>query len=151
VVGPTGTSTQFIGATYTFNVPGKVYGVRFYRQWGAENSCYGMFWTDTHNKYLRGFSYHQLAASAARWNNVWFHPTIRIVPNDLYRVGVLFFLGDFYRTNNVLSAVGTPVFHGHIGLVSSWQTSNLDPANPGTSITQNTNANAVDVLFQPDV
>jgi hypothetical protein len=58
----------------------------------------------------------------------------------------MFLPGGYFRTNNAL--VGGAVTNNGITLIQGWQSTALFPFN--TSLTLNANANAVDILFQPD-
>jgi hypothetical protein len=61
-------------------------------------------------------------------------------------LGAMFLPGGYFRTNNAL--VGGAVTNNGITLIQGWQSTALFPFN--TSLTLNANANAVDILFQPD-
>jgi hypothetical protein len=89
--------------------------------------------------------YHQLAAHAAQWNQAWIHPNFRPTINTDYAILALFIGGGFYRTN---AALASAVTRTGIRFVSSFQSTSLDL--PAASFAENTNANAVDVLFLPD-
>jgi hypothetical protein len=89
--------------------------------------------------------YLQLAAHAAQWNQVWLHPNFRPTVNQDYAVLALFVGGGFYRTNNALVS---PVTRTGIRFVSSFQVNSLDLR--AATFTENTNANAVDILYLPD-
>jgi hypothetical protein len=130
----------------TFTVPGRVQGIRFYDAWGGEGSTLVvmMDWATTRMYRLAG-KYHQLASHAAQWNNVWIHPNFRPTVNTDYAILALYIGGSFFRNN---AALASPVTRTGIRFVSSFQSTSLDLAS--ATFTENTNANAIDVLFLPD-
>jgi hypothetical protein len=144
--GPTGTSTTWIGVRLTFTVAGRVQGIRFYDAWGGQGSTLVvmMDWATTRMYRMAGF-YHQLALHSAQWNNVWIHPNFRPTVNTDYAILALFVGGGFYRNN---AALTSPVTRTGIRFVSSFQVNSLDLGS--ATFTENTNANAVDVLYLPD-
>lgn len=85
------------------------------------------------------------AAATPKWHHLWFGKPIRIVVGDTYRLAAVFVGGGFYRTN---AALTSPVTRNGIQFLNSWQTTSLDIGN--AILTTNTNANALDVLFQAD-
>jgi len=89
--------------------------------------------------------YRALAASGSRWNRVFLRPWFRVVPNHDYAMFALYVGGGFARNN---SALASPVTHNQITFKSSFQTTALDGI--GASLSENSNANAIDVLFKAD-
>jgi hypothetical protein len=84
--------------------------------------------------------------SVSKWVQAWIRPTYRVEVGPIYRLAVCFIGGHFFRNSNTL--LSAPVTNNNITFNDSFQTTSLDIA--GTAITTNKNANAVDVLFQPD-
>lgn len=150
VVGPTGTATTWVCARYVFARPGRLFGVRFYDGFSNVSGVLVGVFSDpgASQEWFDCGVFVSQGALSARWNNIWLHPAKHIDTADIYSVCALYRGGGFYRTNNRVTSLGTPVFHGDIGLRSSFQSTNLDPGN--VAITENLNANAVDVLFQAD-
>jgi hypothetical protein len=148
--GPTGTSTTWVGVKLRFTVPGRVFGLRMFDTTASSGSpgyTYGVLTSEFPQPGDRGGAVYQaLSLSLALgFHNLWFGKPFRITVGDTYRLGVLYVGGGFYRTN---SALASAVTRNGITFVSSFQLTTLDLANATT--TDNTNANAVDVLFLPD-
>lgn len=149
VVGPTGTATTWVGARYVFNAPGRIFGLRFYDGFAANDSVRGLLWRDSDRNYLRSVVYlHAAGSAAAAWRNCWFHPVFRVDLADIYQVAFCYRAGGFYRTNAQVPSLAAPVFHGPVGLRSSFTITNIDPAPQG--IVENLNAHAIDVLYLAD-
>lgn len=135
-----------MGVRLRFTVAGRVQGLRFYDAWGGEGSTIlGLIDWATPRMHRMFTRYHQRAAHAAQWNQAWIHPNFRPVVNQDYAVVALYIGGGFYRTNTALASAVTRT---GITFVSSFQSTSLDL--PAASFAENTNANAVDVLFLPD-
>lgn len=151
-VGPTGTATTWVAARYVFNAPGRIFGVRFWDAFGSGPAgvLVGIFSDVSSQEWFDAGVYFKPSGLIlpSGWKNIWLRPAKRVDTADIYTVCALYRGGGFFRTNNAVPVLGTPVFHGHIGLRSSFQSTNLDPGN--TSFAENLNANAVDVLFQAD-
>lgn len=150
IVGPTGTATTWVCARYVFNTTGRIVGLRFYDGFAAESGVLvGVFYDlSATNQWFDAGVYVAQGSMSNGWRNIWLRPWKRIDTSKIYTVAALYRGGGFFRSNNQVASLGTPVFHGNIGLRSSFQSTNLDPAN--VAISENLNANAVDVLFEPD-
>jgi hypothetical protein len=127
-------------------VPGRVQGLRFYDSWGGLESTLVLMtdWASNREYHLVGI-YQQLASAAAQWNNVWIHPNFRINTTDDYAIMAMYRGGGFFRNN---AALASPVTRTGIQFKSGFQSTSLDVRS--ASFAENTNANAVDVLFLPD-
>jgi len=146
--GPTGTSTTWVGVALKFTAAGRVAGFRAYDSTGSSlQTVTCLLIDDTLSaatikavgimRYGPGLT--------ARWHQTWFRPWTRITVGNTYRLAVLYVGGGLFRTNNSLNS--GPVTHNNIQFVNSFQSTALDLA--GASLTLNTNANAVDLLFYP--
>lgn len=151
-VGPTGTSTTWVCARYQFNTSGRIFGVRFYDGFSAHEGTPVLIVSDEagSQQYFDGgvYFYYSTLPSSAAWRNIWLRPAKPVVTTAIYTVMALYKGGGFYRKNNQVTSLGTPVYNGHIGLRSSMQLTGTDPSS--ASFVENLNANAVDVLFLPD-
>lgn len=144
--GPVGTASTYVGLRLSFTAPGRVMGFRAYRDANSSNSGQVLFW-DTAGIMLGAVMLKDvLITPSARWQNVWVRPSIRISTSADYHLGVMFQGAHYYRRNTYLS--GGPVAVGHITVENGWQSTTADVTHATPSY--NTNANAVDVLFQPD-
>lgn len=151
VVGPTGTATTWVCARYVFNAPGRIFGLRFYDGFAGKDGVLLTVVSDEtgSQRWTRANVYVASGAMANGWRQKWIRPAHRVTVGTIYTVAALYVGGGFFRTNNQVASLGTPVYHGHIGLYSSMQNTNLNL--PGSGFVENLNANAVDVLFQHDV
>jgi hypothetical protein len=131
-------------------VAGRIAGFRFYDGFvaGGNNSMLCQLWTwGTPRQALRTAPFFWHAGSVgAMWHQKWFRPWFRPTIGDDYLILVLFPGGAFYRTNTALAS--PPVTHNGISFMSSTQTTALD--QNASTLAENTNANAVDILFYPD-
>lgn len=149
--GPIGTSTTWAGVSIKFTVPGRVFGLQLYDASAGTSPFFGSTymvlisdgpgagdkWT------MAGLSFG--GTVAAKWHHLWLPKPYRVVTTDTYRLAGVFLGGGFYRTNAALTSAVT---RNGIQFLSSWQTTSLDIGN--ATLTTNTNANALDVLFQAD-
>lgn len=140
----TGTSSTWVGVEFEVTQPGRVFGFRAWMIAGGVGPPVAYLWV-ANGIFLcaKGFKDVSYPAGFAQ---TWVHPTVRLVPSTLYRVAILYVGGHFSRTASALA--GGNVTHGHITFAQSFQSTSLTPFN-GTP-TFNTNANAVDILWQPD-
>lgn len=147
--GPTGTSTTWVCVRFHVTVPGRLAGFRFYDGFiaGGDNSVVGQLWTWTPNRQiLRQGKYFWLGTGGANaWRQMWFRPWFRPVVGTDYLVAVAYSGGGFFRNN---SALASAVTRNGITFVSSAQSTALLLSL--AVLSENTNANAVDVLFYPD-
>jgi hypothetical protein len=84
-------------------------------------------------------------AAVDQWNQCFFNPWFRVEIDREYYLAVLYPLGNFFRQNSVLTS---SVRHNNIDFVHGFQSTSLGIAD--ATITENTNANAVDIIFYPD-
>lgn len=149
--GPTGTTTTWVGVRFSISAPGRITAIAFYDGWGAPNVSNNdsivllQDWTSNPRILHRAASYRSPIVSSGKWNIVWLHPLFRITPNTDYMALALYPGGGLYRNN---SALTVPVTRNNITYKSSFQSTALDVMS--ASMTENTNANAIDVLFRPD-
>jgi hypothetical protein len=80
------------------------------------------------------------------WSQTWLRPWLRIDTSHTYYVMQQFSVGLYFRNTNALA--GGPVTRNGITFQQSFQTTQLYPLK--TAPTLNSNANAIDVLFQAD-
>lgn len=147
--GPTGTSTTWVGVQLQFTVAGRVYGAQMYDATGIAPAG----WTtvafgsaDPEYPDEIGIRSICLAPSqSAKFHHLWFAKPIRVNTSDTYRVMAYYLGGGFFRTNNALTSAVT---RNGVKFLGSYQSTSLQTSF-GT-VTLNTNANAVDVLFLPD-
>lgn len=112
---------------------------------GVTQFLWAIIWSFTAGSTLRLVPMHLASDSPANeWLQAWFRPWLRVDTTSVYRVAVLCVSG--YQRQN--SALTSSVVHNSIRFLSSFQTTSINPV--GASITSNTNANGVDILFNPD-
>lgn len=148
--GPTGTTTTWVGVTAQFTVPGRVFGISMYdgvAAPSAENYTIAVLTPDGGLYPAQTAAVMKLLAPnvAAKWHHLWFHKPIRIATATDYLIAAIYIAGGLYRTNTALAA---PVTRNGITFKNSFQLTSLDIN--GAALVTNTNANAVDVLFQAD-
>lgn len=136
---------SYVGANINFLVPGRCCGFRVYVVTGAVQPVWAILWDTTTGVTMRAYQFRgDVPTAANKWLQAWFRPWLRVDTAHTYRLGVL--MGSAYRRS--VGALASPVTHNNIQFTNGWQSTSLYP--PGTTITNNTNANGVDVLFQPD-
>jgi hypothetical protein len=147
--GPTGTSTTWVGLVVRFPAAGRVFGLQFYggTDAGAGNYTLGFICPQGigYPDKLAIHGYTSPSDATARFQHLWLPRAFRVGTTEDYRMAVLYRGGGFFRTNNVLT---TPVTRNGVTLVNGFQSTALDVIS--ASVTVNANANAIDVLFQPD-
>lgn len=147
--GPTGTATTWVGVKLAFPAPGRVFGVQFYGPTGAATGNYtaGGICPDRlgYPDKMELRAYTSPDNATVRWNHMWFKRPYPVVTTQTYRIAVLYRGGGLYRTNNALTSAVT---RNGIQFLHGFQSTALDMW--GLLVTENANANAVDVLFQPD-
>lgn len=134
-----------MGVTLAFTVPGKLLGFRFYKENGDifqvnaaiyDNSLF--FFRATKAFYPATY------AGPTGWQQAWICPQWRVDTTLEYRM--IFGCFSYYYRNN--GALSSPVTHNGIQFRNSFTSTVISTiAVPPTT---NTNANAIDVLFQPD-
>lgn len=153
--GPTGAATTWVGVRFHVTVAGRICGMRFYdgfanpdevllvvMDWATGNVVGSTSRTAALAKWFQW----KTGSIGNQWQQTWVRPWFRPVVNRDYLVAAIYKGGGFFRTNAALAA--PPVTHGHIAYMSSFQTTSLDLS--AASLAENTNANAVDILFQED-
>lgn len=133
----------YVCGAFQFTTAGRVAGFRIYLPSGDTIHHWVIFWDVTAGVIARTLEFSDLHGSGL-WVNTWTKKWYRITVGNVYRVAVLMGVG-YQRTN---SALVTPVTHGHITFVSSFQTTAIDPTNISPSVL--TNANGITPLFYPD-
>jgi hypothetical protein len=137
---------SYVGVTFNVAVAGRLFGFRAYLLTGVFAPAWGVLWDTTTGSivYARHF-FQQSVAPGPIWYQQWMRPTLRMVLGHNYRLAVL--MGGQYARQN--AALVGPVTHTNIQFVNSFQSTAIEPHQ--ATIVTNTNANGVDVLFQPDV
>jgi hypothetical protein len=118
-----------------------------YRTANDSQSHVAVFSTDGDHTLLAAKAFFDNEVLTAQWQQAWLHPTVRVNTTTRYRVSILFPQGHYFRRNGYLPG-GIGVTVGDIRFMAGYQFTGLDVS--GASPTMNTNANAVDVLFQAD-
>jgi hypothetical protein len=138
-------ATSWIGVTFKLTALGRIAGMRMYIPSGETAPAWGVIYDLNNFSPLRAVVFRQdVTPPVNGWMNAWFRPWLRINTTDSYRV-MIQQGGGYSRTNTALASTVT---HNHVSFLNSFQSTSLYP--PGATITTNTNANGVDVLFQPD-
>ena len=137
-------AATWIGGSFTINVPGRIFGMRFYCDRVNDPPRLGVIWIQSTGLEVAARQFRADKPVALGWMNCWLHPTVRIDTTQNYYVAVLKYHA-YLRSN---AALAVPVTHGNIKFNSSFQTTAIDP--PVATLTSNTNANGVDLLFMPD-
>jgi hypothetical protein len=143
--GPVGTSATWVGTVANFTVNGRICGFRAYINAGTSTDMVAVLMDDSFN-YLGAYGFKDISAGSNRWLQTWCRPWHRITVGTSYLLYVLFPQGHYYRHNSQLSP--NPITNNHIEFQNGFQSTALAAYDAG--ITGNTNANAVDFLFQPD-
>jgi hypothetical protein len=135
----------YVGAQVSFTVPGRIFGFSIYVLAGTGNDHWVVF-SDTSSQTLYVVKHWKdfTIGASDRWLNTWIHPTFRVDTTLTYRVAIL--TGTAYFRWG--SRLASPRTQNHITFLNGFQTTSIDPN--AASPTFNTNANGVDVLFQPD-
>jgi len=134
----------YIGITFTTDVPGRLFGARLFEVTETSPHWCLLWQTNDTGNVLAAKTFRLDVAPVSDWRQTWFRPVVRIVNGMTYRLCVL----SSQRYKRTTNALTSPVTHNHIQFLKGWQTTSLVP--PQATITENSNANGVDVLFQPD-
>lgn len=146
--GPTGTATTWVGVTVEFTVNGRLAGLARYDNTVSDGNTVGWVFDFDANINMRAVMFRPRASTAGNaWHQVWFRPWLRIILGHRYYIGCIYPGGNFFRFNTRLATPPRTV--NNIAYWSSWQSTAVYPF--GSAITTNTNANAIDVLFYPDL
>lgn len=144
VTTPAGTTNTYVGVELEFDVPGRVMGFRVWRPTGHVSGGFVLFFTATHELLVAKQLFDDVQP-AAGWKQCWIRPTYRISTTESYCVAWYCAGGGWKRTNTIITS---DVVHNNIRFKRSFQSTSIDVVN--VVRTTNTNANGVDVLFQPD-
>lgn len=136
---------SYVGVTLQFAVPGRIAGYRVYMSSGTSGAFWGILWDVTSGHVVRVWNFRKdVTIPSNAWYQTWFRPWVRIDTTHGYRLAVL--QGNGYQ--RTASALGSGLAHGNITMLNSFQSTSIDPSS--VSLTTNTNANGIDVLFQAD-
>jgi hypothetical protein len=141
---PSGSTNTYVGVGMEFDVPGRVNGFRVWRPAASVSAGFALFFTADH-ELMVAKAFRDIQLPSDGWQQVWFNPWFRIDTSVWYWLAVYVKGGGWKRTNTALAA---DVVHNDIRFKRSFQSTSLDVVN--VVLTENTNANGVDVLFQPD-
>ena len=138
--------TTWIGARIQFTVDGRVQGIRQYiaPRSSMSNLLVLMDYT-TRRNYLLATKWENSVGFTQRWVNSWIHPNFRITIGHDYAIFALAYSPTFSRSAGALTS---PVTNSGITFVSGFEIATLDLQT--ATLTPNTNANGVDVLFLAD-
>jgi hypothetical protein len=138
-------ASTYVGVAFHVTVPGRVMGFRAFIEQSTNNRHWGFLWDANNQKIISAWSFFDRGNTlTAQWLQKWERPSFRPVVNQQYLMAVKLSLA-YYRHTAQLSA---PVTANHITFESGFTTTALGPPETGTTPT--TNANGVDILFQPD-
>ena len=144
--GPTGTATTWVGNQLFFDVPGRVAGFRFYVANGQDGNSRCTMWNrDTVVVHVACVARPRIT-TGDQWQQVWFRPWLRIDETSLWRFAVCYPGGKFFRNNSILTGFG--ISRNGMTFHRGFTTTSLTPEI--ATITELSNAHAVDLLFYPD-
>jgi hypothetical protein len=146
--GPNGTTPTYVGIDFEVLVAGRINGFRLYRQAADSSTHYALLFglQVQPGRLWVAKAFVDDTAAASGWQNAWIRPWFRPDPNTDYRLAIFFEAGKFFRQTNALGSGA--VAHNNISFIHGWQNASLDIFSAGATV--NSNANAVDILFQPD-
>lgn len=139
-------ANTYVGMRLQFTLAGRVAGFSVYRRANEEGHWYALMWDEATNLVVASKRFRQYAPSpaAGSWRNEWMRPWFRVNTAATYRLAVMC-SNDYQRTGAALAA---PVTVNGIKFLAGFQSTSVAPNLVATAT--NTNANAVDVLFQKD-
>lgn len=139
-------ANTYIGTRLQFTVNGRVAGFSIYRRANEEGHWYALMWDEATSLIVatKRFRHYSPSPTSGQWRNEWFRPWFRVDTTATYRLAVMV-ANDYQRTNAALAA---PVTVNGIKYIAGFQSTSVAPNL--VAATTNTNANAVDVLFQAD-
>lgn len=146
---PTGVTlaaNTYVGVRLQFTVPGRVAGFSVFRRANEEGHWYALMWAESTGLVVATKRFRQYSPSPLvdQWRNEWIRPWFRVDTTETYRMAVMI-NNDYQRHANALVA-GVTV--NGIRFLAGFQSTAAAPNLLAATI--NTNANAVDVLFQSD-
>lgn len=141
--GPNGTAATWVGIQFVVTVDGWIEGFRFFVDNSEDGNYVGQLWDKDTFVILGAVGARVRATTGNAWQQVWIRPRIPVSTASVYRVAFRYDHGKFYRQNTLLTS---QVTRNNIGFQNGFQSTALDP--DGASITLNSNANGIDVLFR---
>lgn len=148
-VPPTQVTTSaftYIGGIFVPQTDGNVWGIRCYLDGIFPAPYTSLFWEFNSQQCIavNQFSQKSWPGSINGWNQLWFPKRIPVSGGTQYRAAVLLTPGHYYRWN---SHLGSGLIQNGIQYLNGFQSTSIYP--PTSTITTNTNANGVDLLFAP--
>lgn len=143
--GPVGTSATWVGIQFGVEVPGRINGVRCFLDQSQDGGYWCICWNKVTVEVIFAYKFRMRPTGTYAWHNTWIRPWIRPNPANVHMLAVLFPAGLYFRNN---SALTSDVTRNNITFQKGFQSTSISP--PTATITLNNNANAIDVLFQPD-
>ncbi len=138
-------AATYIGVGFQITVAGRIMGMRLYLEGGWGNSKWGLLWDQDAIALQRVARFRMDGADPGTvWRQAWFRPWFRPTIGTNYRIAVM--MANAYGRHN--TQLASPVTNNGLKFISSFQSTAINPVV--VSITTNTNANGVDVLFQAD-
>lgn len=126
---------------------GRVAGFRLYKWALHDGNFYAALFRPGGSHLMAAYAFQSDQTISDKWFQTWVRPWVRVEKDVDYLFGVLFVGGHYFRTNGIIT-IGPGNPHGHIAITYGWQSTAAFPFI--SSPTANSNANAIDVLFQPD-
>lgn len=151
-----GTSTIIIGTYVKINVPGRIAGIRFYRDTNDGSNHYGWIAEDTTTRSIQMASFKRITPATSQppgWVTAFLHPMYRITSGNTYIVGVSFPAGRYRQMvdahgSDTDTTVGNLVIpHDTVARPNSGST-NVIPLTLPTSM--GAAKAAIDLYFLPD-
>lgn len=135
-------AVTWTGIFFTVTAALRIAGFRVYSPGSRTGNRFAMLWNQTDDSIMSVYCWKDGTSPASpSWEQAWCRPWQHCVTGKTYGLAVRNDQ-DYYRHNAFL---GTPVTVGKITFVSSFQSTAIDPMT--VSLTTNTNANGVDVLY----
>lgn len=143
--GPTGTATIWSGVQLDFDVPGRVFGFRYYAVNGNDGNTFALLWDDASKELHVAKMFRVRATTGNQWHQTWCIPRFRVDTTRIYNLAVLHYGGNRFATNSILTS---PINHNGVRFRNGFTSTALGVTV--STLTLTTNANAVDVLFVAD-
>jgi len=138
-------TNTWVGNTLKFAVAGRVFGFRYYSVFGSGSRHWAVLNNQSTGKLLVVKDFKDFLPPGPAWVQTWIHPTLKVNTSDLFELAVSFPSHPYARTNAALASFVT---HNNIIFQNGFQSTVWDMLS--VSLVTNTNANGVDVLFQPN-
>jgi hypothetical protein len=143
--GPVGTSATWVGIQFGMEVAGRINGVGFYVDM-TEDGNYGFVIEDVAARVAVACHAGRVRVTSGNaWQHSWFRPWFRYKLGTLYRLWVNYPHGKYFRRNAYLTG---PIVRNNITYENGFQSTLQWPI--GSTPTLNSNANALDIFYQPD-